>query len=105
MSGAFARAVTPLALTFGEPAGIGLDISLTAWRQRHERHLPPFYMIADPRYLAERAGLLGLDVDIAEIEPQAAVATFERALPVVPLGIEARPRPGQPDATSAPAAI
>jgi 4-hydroxythreonine-4-phosphate dehydrogenase len=105
MSAASARAVKPLALTFGEPAGIGLDISLMAWRQRSAHRLPPFYIIADPRYLAARAKLLGFDVDIAEVEPHAAIASFERALPVVPLGLEARALPGQPDATSAPAAI
>ena len=39
--------VTPLAVTLGEPAGIGLDITLYAWQQRRERALPPFYLIAD----------------------------------------------------------
>jgi 4-hydroxythreonine-4-phosphate dehydrogenase len=105
MSAASVRGVKPLALTFGEPAGIGLDISLMAWRQRRDRDLPPFYIIADPRHLAERAKLLGLEVEIAEVEPSAAIAAFERALPVVPLSIEAHAKPGKPDATSAPAAI
>ena len=52
----------PLALTLGEPAGIGPDITLAAWQRRAELQLPPFYVLADPRFLARRAQLLGLDV-------------------------------------------
>jgi 4-hydroxythreonine-4-phosphate dehydrogenase len=36
-----------LAVTIGEPAGIGPDIALAAWHQRRERALLPFYLIAD----------------------------------------------------------
>ena len=50
--GAMARA---LALTLGEPAGIGPDIALAAWRRRHELDLPPFYILADPRLPARAA--------------------------------------------------
>jgi 4-hydroxythreonine-4-phosphate dehydrogenase len=32
----------PLALTMGEPAGIGPDITLAAWLRRSELGLPPF---------------------------------------------------------------
>jgi len=44
------RADKPLALTFGEPAGIGPDISLTAWSLRKEHDLPAFYLVADPEF-------------------------------------------------------
>ena len=33
----------PLALTMGEPAGIGGEIALKAWLERNNRHIPPFY--------------------------------------------------------------
>ena len=52
----------PLALTLGEPAGIGPDITLAAWRRRDELALPPFYVLADPDLLARRARTIGLDV-------------------------------------------
>src|SRR6185312_14669004 len=94
-----------LALTLGEPAGIGPDITLAAWRRRAELSLPPFYLIGDASSLARRADKLGIDVEIAECEPQDAAATFSRALPVVALGAPATAEPGRPDATSAPAAI
>ena len=95
----------PLALTLGEPAGIGPDITLTAWLRRRELDLPAFYVLADPQCLARRAKRLGLDVPIEIVTPGNAVALFARALPVVALGLPATAEPGEPDATSAPAAI
>src|SRR5687767_14736924 len=95
----------PLALTLGEPAGIGPDITLAAWRRRAELGLPPFYVLADPQSLARRAQRLGLDVPIETVEPAEAAAAFARALPVVPLKEKATAEPGKPDASSAPAAI
>ena len=41
----------PLALTMGEPAGIGGEIALQAWLRRGEG-VPPFYLIDDPDRLA-----------------------------------------------------
>jgi 4-hydroxythreonine-4-phosphate dehydrogenase len=95
----------PLALTLGEPAGIGPDITLAAWRRRNELQLPPFYIIADPRGLERRAKRLGLEVPIAVVEPAQAPARFAQALPVVALGMPADAEPGIPSAGSAPAAI
>jgi 4-hydroxythreonine-4-phosphate dehydrogenase len=95
----------PLALTLGEPAGIGPDITLLAWRRRAELGLPPFYLLGDPRFIAGRAALLGLDVPVAVVEPAAASAAFAAALPVVDLGATVTAQPGRPDASSAPAAI
>src|SRR5712672_504407 len=93
----------PLALTLGEPAGIGTDITLAAWRRRAELALPPFYILADPHFLHRRAEPAG--VPIAVVEPAAAVAAFKNALPVVDIGVAATAEPGRPDASSAPAAI
>ena len=95
----------PLALTFGEPAGIGSDIALAAWLRRAELSLPPFYLLADPAHLARRASRLKLDVPFARVEPAQANAEFAKALPVVAIDATATAEPGKPDATSAPAAI
>jgi 4-hydroxythreonine-4-phosphate dehydrogenase len=94
-----------LALTLGEPAGIGPDITLAAWQRRGELELPPFYLLADPVLLEERAKRLALDVAIAVVEPAAAAAAFRTALPVVDIGVRVTAEPGRPDATSAPAAL
>ena len=40
--------ILPLALTLGEPAGIGPDITLAVWQRRDELALPPFYLLGDP---------------------------------------------------------
>jgi 4-hydroxythreonine-4-phosphate dehydrogenase len=95
----------PLALTLGEPAGIGPDVTLAIWQRRVQLDLPPFYLIADPEFLRERARLLKLDVPLAEVAPHDAAAAFSKALPVVPLGLSITVTPGKPDASSAPAAL
>ena len=95
----------PLALTLGEPAGIGPDLALAVWRRRAELDVPHFYLIADPDFIGRRADRLGLQVPIAAVTPAAAAATFASALPVVVLDVAARAEPGRPDRSSAPAAI
>jgi 4-hydroxythreonine-4-phosphate dehydrogenase len=95
----------PLALTIGEPAGIGSDLTLAIWRNRVELDAPAFYLVGDPDFLRGRARALGLDVPLAVVAPQDASATFARALPVVALGLPVTAAPGKPDATSAPAAV
>jgi 4-hydroxythreonine-4-phosphate dehydrogenase len=95
----------PLALTSGEPAGIGPDITIAAWLRRNELKLPAFYLLGDPDFLRRRAKLLGLAVEIADVSAKDAVATFADALPVVATGHAAAAQPGRPDDTSADAAI
>jgi 4-hydroxythreonine-4-phosphate dehydrogenase len=96
---------SPLALTLGEPAGIGPDITFAAWRRRAELGLAPFYLLADPAFVARRAERIAPDVTIAVVEPQAAGAAFETALPVVDIGVTVSAEPGHPDRSSAPAAL
>ena len=95
----------PLALTLGEPAGIGPDLALAVWHRRAELDVPRFYVVADPDFLSRRAGRLGLDVPIAAVTPAAAAAAFASALPVVAIDVAVSAEPGRPDRSSAPAAI
>lgn len=95
----------PLALTIGEPSGIGPDITIAAWLKRNTDNLPPFYLIGDADLIRRRAGLLGERIDVVETSPQDTVGIFARALPVAPTGHAATGAPGKPDATSAWAAI
>jgi 4-hydroxythreonine-4-phosphate dehydrogenase len=97
--------VRPLALTLGEPAGIGPDLALAIWHRRAELDVPPFYLVGDPDFLARRAARLGLQIPIAAVNPNEAAAAFASALPVVGLGISVTTEPGRPDEASAPAAI
>ncbi len=95
----------PLALTLGEPAGIGPDIALAAWARRAELALPPFYLLADPAFIARRATLLKLDIPLAAVTPKQAAEAFATALPIVDIGLRVTAQPGHPDDSSAPAAI
>lgn len=90
-----------LALSLGEPAGIGPDIALAAWLRRERDQIPPFLAIGDPGCLARRAASLGLDVPLAVATPDDAMATFANALPVLPAGPPATAAPGRPDGSSA----
>jgi len=95
----------PLALTMGEPAGIGGEIALKAWIAR-DGGVPPFYVIDDPERMAALAADLGWPVPIRPIdEPGEAGEIFAAALPVAPVGVSVRVRPGQPDPANAPAVI
>jgi 4-hydroxythreonine-4-phosphate dehydrogenase len=95
----------PLAVTMGDPGGIGPDVALLAWKERIKRELPPFYLLADPAFLASRAALLGLDVAIAEVAPGEALEAWNEHLPVVPLGMSVPDRPGIADPATAAAVI
>jgi len=97
--------VQPLALTLGEPAGIGPDLTLAVWHRRAELGVPKFYVVADPDFLGRRANRLRLDIPIAVVTPAAADDAFSSALPVVALDVAVSAEPGYPDSSSAPAAI
>jgi len=95
----------PLALTSGEPAGIGPDIAIEAWLRRDRANIPPFYLLGDRGFFADRARHLGLKADFAEVSPDEADAAFAKALPVVATGKVASAQPGRPDASSAEAVL
>jgi 4-hydroxythreonine-4-phosphate dehydrogenase len=95
----------PLALTFGEPAGIGPDITIKAWLRRNELKLPPFYLLGDPDFLGQRAKALGLNLRLAKVRPEDARDAFADALPVVATGHPATAQAGTPDGNSAEAAM
>jgi len=90
-------APAPIALTMGEPAGIGGEIALKAWAWRHAETVPPFCLMDDPDRIARLARAIDLEIQIAVIEtPAAALDCFDRALPVLPLSRPPAGRPGTP---------
>ncbi|HSE79010.1 MAG TPA: 4-hydroxythreonine-4-phosphate dehydrogenase PdxA [Alphaproteobacteria bacterium] len=95
----------PLALTMGEPAGIGGEIALKAWLRRGEG-VPPFFAVDEPRRLAEAGRGLGLPVPIREISrPEEALRVFPEAFPVLALPLAAPVVPGRIDPTNARAVL
>jgi 4-hydroxythreonine-4-phosphate dehydrogenase len=96
----------PLALTMGEPAGIGGEIALQSWRQRHDQNLPPFVLIDDPARLKTICDLHGWDIPLQPVdEPAMAPEVFPDALPVLPAPLPATGQPGVPDRRNAPAVL
>ena len=95
----------PLALTIGEPAGIGPDITIEAWLRRNELKLPAFYLLGDRDFVSHRAKALGLELKLAEVSAEEASDAFAKALPVVATGHVTTAQPGRPDETSAGAAM
>ncbi len=99
-----AHAECPLALTLGDPAGIGPDITLLAWLARSHEPIPPFVLLGDAAVLDERAEALGLRVPIAVIaEAEAAEGRFAEELPVLPIPVAGTVVPGRPDQAAVPA--
>jgi len=98
------RGDLPLAMTMGDPAGIGPELILRAWLRRREIGYP-FFVIADPAALRELARQLNLDVPVVSVEAQQATGSFDRALPVVPLAALFLAQPGRPDSANAAATI
>ena len=91
----------PLALTMGDPAGIGLDISLDVWMNRQTLRTPPFILIGDPAALQQRARVLGHDIVIRETNCAEASTVFDSALPVLPVACACPVTPGLPDSANA----
>jgi len=90
----------------GEPAGIGGEITLQAWRDRGAARLPPFFVVDDPERLASLAMRLGLKVPVVAIEtPEAAADTFNDALPVLPLSRAVGAEPGRLNPANAEAVL
>ncbi len=98
--------VAPLAVTMGEPAGIGGEIVLKTWAERRATGVPPFVVLDDPQRLTRLAALIGLDVPVRAVAgPEEAGAVFGAALPVLPLPLDAPVEPGRPDPANGAAVI
>ena len=99
-----ASADTPLALTLGDPAGIGPDITLLAFAARSREAIPPFVLLGDEAVLTARAEALGLSLAIATVASAGeAIDVFPEALPVLPIEVPGPVVAGRPDVAAAPA--
>ena len=87
-----------LALTLGDPAGIGPDITLLTYAARAREHIPPFMLLGDETVLAARAEALGLRVPLGTVtNADEALDLFAEALPVLPIEIAGEVVTGRPD--------
>jgi len=93
----------PMAMTMGDPAGIGPELALAAWRERTPD--ARFMVFAAPYILAGAAKRAGFTVPIIETDPAGAGAVFPNGLPVVPLKHAVEDAPGRPNPANAAATI
>ena len=87
----------PIAVSCGDPAGIGPEVAAKAWRGLRDE--VPFVWIGDPRHLPE-----GTPVALVE-DPARAPAASRAALPVLKLDFPAPAVPGAPDHRNAAATV
>ncbi len=85
-----------LALTMGDPAGIGGEIAAAAWRILR-RTGPAFVLLADPDWMAAYTPVQRIDT--------VAQSRFADAVPVLPVTLSRPAKPGHPDPSNAAAII
>ena len=88
----------PVAVTVGEPAGIGPDICLSL--ALNESTIP-FVVIADAEMLAERADRLNLAVEIQTVSNTSDISVSPGVLPVLSIPMSQHVTPGQLDPANA----
>jgi 4-hydroxythreonine-4-phosphate dehydrogenase len=92
----------PIALSMGEPSGIGIECLLKSWQAREEEKLPPFFVVADADDVARQAKHLRLSVPTRVIaHPEEAASVFQDALPILPLKLNSKVTFGKPDPANA----
>lgn len=90
------------AVTMGEPAGIGTEITLKAWQHRSTAGLEPFFLIGDVEHVRKTARDLSLSVELVPIStPDQAPRFYEEALPVLQVPLAVPASPGLPDPNNA----
>ncbi|HUZ92070.1 MAG TPA: 4-hydroxythreonine-4-phosphate dehydrogenase PdxA [Methylocella sp.] len=98
--------ILPLALSQGDPSGIGPELTLKAWLTTHEDpSASPFIAVADPDHLAAVAQDLGLKVPVKIVAGAEAAPVFRHALPVLALKHSVAGKLGTPDVRDAAGTI
>ena len=93
----------PIAITPGEPAGIGTEITVKAWK---DKSCPPFFLIDDAERVANRAKEASLEVPIRIVSsPEQSLECFIDALPILPHKFPVHCKPGKPEELNASAVI
>ena len=89
----------PVALTLGDPAGIGGEIALKAWAELRGRL--PFFLIGDLAHMGRARRRLGVPVQRDRRARRGARRRWRAALPVLPHPLPAPAEPGRPDPANA----
>ena len=92
-----ADSLPPIAVSLGDPAGIGPEVIAKCWDHRQAFGLPGFVAIGDPRSLA---AVWDGPIELVE-NPLQADAAFDAALPVIQLTVGDGDHPGHPSVAGA----
>src|SRR6185503_9900030 len=92
--------LAPIAISMGEPAGIGPDLILQLYADREALGLPPFVVVGSLAFLAARARRLGLNINFAQTSVAETTTHFPVALPVCHIDGLVPDRPGETSALS-----
>lgn len=85
----------PIAVSIGEPAGVGPDIILQLYADRSKLDLPAFVVFGDVGFLKARAKRIGLDLEVNAITSvEQAKHSFDMALPVIEIASGTKDEPG-----------
>lgn len=96
----------PIAITIGEPSGIGPEIIIKTWFKRREHNLPPFFVIGSPSSILIHAEQIKLPIPIEVItSPSECHEVYNRALPVIDLELDGECQFAVPQAKTAPMVI
>ncbi|HVZ99771.1 MAG TPA: 4-hydroxythreonine-4-phosphate dehydrogenase PdxA [Caulobacterales bacterium] len=96
----------PLAVSMGDPAGIGLELAAKAWSQREALGLPPFFLIGDSDAFARAAARAGLATPALNVAATADALEFtSSALTVLETPLALEEEPGAPEPVNARATI
>ena len=98
--------IAPIALTSGEPAGVGPEITAKAWATLKGDVRNSFFLIGDADYFLARARSAGLPITIAKIaRPEEATVQFGQALPILHRPLSTYPSAGHIDTLTATSVI
>ena len=96
----------PLAVTAGDPAGIGLEITLKAWAQRQARNLPAFVVVGPYEAIQTLSHVLGLAIPVISVRSYSeGQSAFAAALPVIDVPLAIKAKPGTPESANGAAVI
>ncbi|WP_395624208.1 4-hydroxythreonine-4-phosphate dehydrogenase PdxA [Sphingomonas daechungensis] len=87
----------PIAISLGDPAGIGPEVVAKCWDGRAVNNLPPFAAIGDPRAIAH---VWDGPIELVD-DPQQAEAVFDYALPLIQITAAEDDLPGHPSVAGA----
>jgi 4-hydroxythreonine-4-phosphate dehydrogenase len=91
----------PIAISLGDPAGIGPELICEAWASRERQGFGPFFAVYGAQVLRQAAEMRGITCPIVEINaPTETVGTFADGLPVLK-GEDGHFTPGAPDTAGA----